>query len=373
MVFFGFVYEIILANPQRVNNFVIPQHIVSPFKVNQGTNGASPDGVVLKNKDYLDYNTIPPEAWSIKGENGKGLQVKFNINQAKENGVPCSLEIYNLDDEIITKLRKDSLIIIRAGYRQTTGDYIDPTIEVGQDSLPDLFVGQIASIATRFTEVDVVTSILCGEALTVQKNSRVAKTFSPNTTRLNVIRGLLSLLNEQGIPTGRFIQPPAGTKEYQKLNSPYLSGYSCQGYLMAELEKVCSACDLKVFQSVGKVYIEPSRLTRTSNLPLKPITVNVASPVVVIRPENIKGRISISDAEVSNQPTNADDKKANNSLSLTTYLNPDITIDKIVSLEGFNEIEGYSGEYTISSLSIVGDYREAGVWETHLMLTSISQ
>ena len=42
-------------------------------------------------------------------------------------------------------------------------------------------------------------------------------------------------------------------------------------------------------------------------------------------------------------------------------------------LEGFNDIEGYNGEYTITSLSVVLDYREAGVWETHLMLTSIAQ
>lgn len=377
---FGFAYEIIFYNPDKVNNFIIPQTLVSPAKVSQGTNGVSPDGIVLNNdnfygaagkrKDYLDYNTISGKSFSINSDRGKGLQVEFDISQAKETGAPTRLKIINLSDEWAELIKVDTTIIIRAGYHTSnTQDAINPSEDETPLSLPDLFVGQVVAFYTNNDTVDKVTEILCGEGRTVQRNSRVSRTFSANTTRKQVIEKLISDLKAHGIPLGKLTLPESGTRERRILDSPYLSGYSCYGYLMAELTKVAEACGMRVFMSSGRLYVEPTTQTK-EQIPLATTTKKLAqsASVVKIKPINVKGSVDTSRLLTENTQSNSDGKKDLKTLSLTTYLDGNISIEKVVELTDFNPT--LDGEYAITALKYVGDFR-GGTWETQITLESL--
>lgn len=368
---FGFSYEVILFTPDKVNNYIIPQTLVSPEKVSQGTNGLSPDGIVLKSKDYLDFNTTSGKQYSINSYKGRGLQVKFEVNQSKEKGVPCNLTLFNLPPDIVDALEVDMSVIIRAGYRtQLSGDFIETSVGEGQSSLPDLFVGQIVAHTTTNNDVDVITDIICGEGVVVSRNSRVSKTFPKDTTRKGVIDGLLSYLKEHGVPLGKFTLPSSGSREERILNSPYLTGYSCYGYLMEELDKVCKAVNLRTFMVSGRLYIEPVSTTIES-IPLAPsITTRPQSAgVFTVAPSNVKGQVELSDASGSNTPSNSNGKKKLSKLSLTTYLNGQISVDKVMKLSGFSY--DLDGEYKITSVGHVGDY-SGGVWETRVTLEALA-
>lgn len=361
---FIYEYQLILAIPSQVNNFVIPQTLVNPKKVSQGSDGASPDGVVLSNGDYLDYNTIPAEYWAVDD-----IQIKATVKQSKEQGVPCTIELINLDPDITKRLQADALIVLKAGYRQPSGNFIQTKVGEGREQLPEILVGQIVRVTTNSSDVDRITKITCAEGITAKKNSRVSRVFLPLTTREGVIRGLLGLLKTQGIPTGRFTLPPSDSKEYKILKSEYFTGYSCYGYTMDELEKVCNACSLRVFMAVGKIYIEPAAYTSFSITPLPSNTLPQSEVIFEVLPDNVKGQVDRVSGDSDNVPSNANGVKDKPSLTLTTYLDGNITIDKVMRLKDFED-EELNGEYRITSVEHSLDYR-GGSWETIVTLQGL--
>lgn len=363
---FGWQYQLILGIPARLNNFIIPQTLVSPTKVSQGTNGVSPDGIVLSDGDYLDYNTIPPKFWEITD-----LQIKAKINQTKELRTSSDLEITNLDQNIIDQIGQDTLVILRAGYRRPQGNFIQTSVGVGQEQFPDLFVGQVKQISSELKDVDVITKISMGEALTVQRNSRVSKSFPPSSTRKDVIAQLVQLLRRTGIPTGRITPPKENTKESIIYNSKYLSGYSCQGYLMTELEKVCKSCGLRVFTAIGKLYIEPEKTTLNTVIPLAlSATQDVPSRNLIYRitPDNIKGQITKIDGDSEPTPSNKNNKAKKKQLSLVTYLDGNMSVGKVARLS--DNGEEFDGDYEITSIEFTLDFR-GNRWDNTITLMEL--
>lgn len=352
-------YELILGRPQRLNNFIIPQTLVSPVKVQQGVNGISangtrfsisPDGITLSNGDYLDYNTIPPKYWAISH-----LQVIAEIDQTKEQATPCKITVYNLDDEITKFLRTDDTVIFRGGYKQPTGQFVQTFAGELNESLPDLFVGQIQRITTNFDGVDKVTVIDCSEGQTVRRNSRISYNWPPMTTRQKVIQDILNFLKKQGMPTGQFVLPPDGSVEYERLQKPYFSGYTAQGDTIEELEKLCSAFSLHCYTILGKIYVEPSRIT--PRLVLAPATPPRRRLVYTVTPDNVKGVLEPLDGESTSEPSNAQGKKDQTGVALTTYLDGRITVGQVMELKGF---EDYDGTYDISTVKHKYNHRANG-------------
>lgn len=372
---FGYVYEVIIANPPKINDLIIPQTLVSPLKTSQGTGGVSPDGVLLKSGDYLDYSTIPENSFSIKGFKGKGLQLKAKIVQSKETGGATTIELINLSDEVINSIKKNSILIVRAAYSTTVGEALSTSVGVGTVDLPDVFVGQVAAVDVNQDDVDVITKILCGDAVTVQRNSRTSLTFGPMTTRKGVLLGLIGVINTHGIPLGRFQEPESGTLEYKRLYSPYFSGYSLQGYTLQELEKSCNAIGLRCFVALGKLYIEPAASTVETVIPLAiqaPTNSAKSAEIITVTPINVKGQVNKTDSDASNTPTNSNGTKDKKSLSLTTYLDARISIDKVMRLQEFDSVfdDDVNGEYKITSVVHQLDYR-GGKWETIVTLEGL--
>jgi hypothetical protein len=363
-------YELILGRPRQLNNYIIPQTLVNPAKVKQGVNGVradgvrfstSPDGTTLENGDYLDYNSIPPKFWAISD-----LHVTAEIAQTKEQGTPCRITVYNLDDEITDFLRRDDLIIFRAGYRQPTGAFVQTFAGEMNESLPDLFVGQIQRISTTFDDTDKVTVIDCSEGQTVRRNSRISYSWPPLTTRQKVVQDMLNFLKKQGMPTGQFILPANNTLEYERLQKPYLSGYTVQGNTMEELEKLCKAFSLHCYVVLGKVYVEPARVTQGL---VVPSTDRARRRLVyTVTPDNVKGQLEVIDGDSNPTPSNANGRAQQQGVGLTTYLDGRISVSQIMRLQDF---EDFDGDYEITSVKHKYSHREAGC-ETIVTLKRLS-
>lgn len=342
-------YELILGRPRQLNNYIIPQTLVNPVKVQQGVNGVradgvrfsiSPDGTTLENGDYLDYNSIPPKFWRVTD-----LHLKAEIKQNKEQGTPCTITVYNLDDEITDFLRKDDTVIFRAGYRQPTGNFVQTFAGEQKESLPDMFVGQIQRISTTFDDVDKVTLITCSEGQTVRRNSRISYSWPPLTTRQKVVQDILNFLKRQGMPTGQFILPPTGSVEYERLQKPYLSGYTVQGDTMVELEKLCKALSLHCYTVLGKIYVEPAKVTQGLVIPSQDQARRQL--VYTVTPDNVKGQLEPIDGDSDGVPSNANGKATQQGVGLTTYLDGRVSVSQIMRLKGF---EDFDGDYEITSV-----------------------
>lgn len=362
-------YELILGRPRRLNSYIIPQTLVNPVKVQQGLNGvrpdgvrfsASPDGITLDNGDYLDYNSIPPKFWAFSD-----LQVTAEIDQTKEQATPCKITVYNLDDTVVKFLRKDDIVIFRAGYKQPTGDFVQTFAGELNESLPNLFVGQIQRVSTTFDDVNRVTVIDCSEGQTVRRNSRISYSWPPLTTRQKVLTDILGLLKNQGMPTGQFILPPEGSVEAEKLKKPFLSGYTVQGNTIDELEKLCKAFSLHCYTVLGKIYVEPSKVTQGLVVPTQ--EKSQRKLVFTVTPDNVKGQIEPIDGDSNSEPTNANGKALSKSVGLSTYLDGRISVNLIMRLQGFDD---YDGDYEITSVKHRYNHREDGC-ETTVTLSSL--
>lgn len=365
-VYFGRDYQIIVGRPTELTSFIIPKNIVSPTLVNQGTNGVSPSGF-LQNRpikglddlqgflkqprgDYVDYNSIPAEFYEIRD-----FQMKANISHGKTSSFPCSIELDNLPSDFLNRLRIDDIIILRAHYRTTDGDYIQAAAGLGRLDLPDLFVGQVAQVVTSHDGKTQKTVIKGSETQTVRKNSRISRSWPPATTRIKVLRDLIQMMKTQGVPLGRFSLTEANTQEWAIANSVLLSGLTLKGFLQEELSKFASSIGLRVYTVTGKLYIE----SKYAPQGLQQFTVT---------PANVKGRVGLISSSIA-QKSNTDNKAGSTGIQFTVHLEPELGPDKVVVLEGFPD--GLDGEYEVNTTQHDLDFRSNNKWDTKVTATRI--
>lgn len=365
-VYFGRDYQIIVGRPTELTSFIIPKTIVSPTLVNQGTNGVSPSGFLPNRRikglddlqgflkqprgDYVDFNSIPAEFYEIRD-----FQMKANITHGKTSSFPCSIELDNLPDSFINRLRVDDLIILRAHYRTTDGDFIQAAAGVGRLDLPDLFVGQVAQVVTNHDGKTRTTVIKGSEAQTVRKNSRISRSWPPGTTRIRVLRDLIEMMKTQGIPLGRLSLTEANSQEWAIANSLLLAGLTLKGFLQDELSKFANSIGLRVYTVTGKLYIE----SRFAPQGLQQFTVT---------PANVKGRLGLTSSSIA-QKSNTDNKSGATGVQFTVHLEPELGPDKVVVLEGFPD--GFDGEYTVDTTQHELDFRSNNKWDTKVTATRI--
>ena len=347
-------YELIVGRNAKINNFIIPGTLVSPAKLEQGVNGVgadgirystSPDGTTLKSGDYLDYNTIPAQAFSIKN-----LQVSASIPENLEEGSKATFQVINLPDNIVQFLRVDDSVCFRAAY----------TSELGQgEDLPDVYVGQIQKIRSTFEGVDRVTTIDCGAGQTIKKNSRISFSWPPGTTRERVIRDMLNSLKNQGLPMASFLMPSPDSKAYSILKSPYLSGYSIKGNTLDELHKVLAACQMKGSISKGRLFVQPFLIGIHS------FENTSADLLFKVTKASVKGQPQPNDGDDSAMPSAANGKTKFQSLSIVLYFDGRIGLDSVIEMD--ESFEEFTGQYRILSLRHTYDHR-GGTYETELDL-----
>ena len=352
---FGRQYQLIVGRPTQLTKFIIPISVVNPRLINDGPYQSTDSG------DVIDWNSVPPEWYEILGEDSTALRITAEISQTKSTAAPCKITITNASQDKINRIRKDDLIILRGGYKQPGGDFIQAVnVGVVQEQWPDLFVGQVVNVTTDNSGVNRVTTILCGEAITVKKNSKVSKSWLPQTTRLTVLNEMIDMMRSQGIPLGRLTLPQEGSNELITLRKPLLMGYTIKGYLMDELETFCKTVGMRVFTATGKLYIEPSTLflSPTPNTPQQ-LPVNVE--VFEINPSVVKGKVQTNSNNVGQKSNSAGDANSQG-ITFTVWLEGRLSVAKVVRLTGFPE--NFDGDYEITSVKHSLDFESRSKWDT---------
>ena len=343
-------YRITFTTPDRENNYIIPFSIVDPKLIDRGT---TPSGFPLDNGDYYAYNEVKVgRTAEITDEYGSGLQFRMTIPQTKEISTPVVAEFLNLDEDIIGKFRKDSVIIVRAGYAQTDGLEINAVgIGEGREDLPTLLVAQIAQISTEWLNNDRVTKIVCGEAITVTKNAKVSKSYPPNTTRREVLEDLLAILRTTGVPTGR-VDLGSDAITAKIADKPLYGGWYAYGGLMQEIQRVCDDMYLHFYTVLGRVYVE-SKLATPKSL------------IFTVRPENVLGFPQPIDDNLTTS-SNTGNKARRSGLQFKTWLEGNISVDKGVVMQGFADegFEGVDGNYIVKDVVHDLDFRSKSNWIT---------
>jgi hypothetical protein len=365
-------YRLIVGKP-AINSVIIPRSIANPRFIIGGTNGIGRGERLPFTGDMRYFTNIPPRFFEISGDSSNALQITATIAQSKEPGAVTEISIYNLDDDTINDIKKDNLIILKAGYDIAQGDPVNIPGGVGVEDLPDLLVAQVIQVSTEFPDLDKITTIICGEAMTPKRNSKVSKSYATGITRLQVLRDLLELVKGQGVPTGRITLPKEGTEERRILDKPMFLGYVAKGMLFHEIEKLCSSCNLNFFTALGRIYIDPTTETTlgTGVTRTEQETTPRSTTIFNITPNDVKagmGRVDIA----TGRPSNDDDEAENHGLQLTLYLNGNITVDLVARLRGFTGRDReYNGEYRIVSVVHKLDFRSDNTWDTEVVLETL--
>lgn len=363
---FSFIrdYELIIGRPARVNRDIIPQSLINPRYIINGTNGISSASPLPFTGDYEFYTNVPPSFFSVRD-----LKISANVSQSKESGNPVSISVYNLPQEYISQIRKDDLVILRAGYKTTEGQYVETFAGEATEDLPDIFVGQVVKSSTTFDDVDKITTILCGESITPKKNSKVSKSYAAGTTRLQVINDLVSMAKTQGVPTGRITLPNENTYERRNLEKSYPLGYVVKGGLFSELKRVCEDNHMRLFTAVGRLYLEPSSESYYSQAPVPGGRTPSSAVIYTVGPDLVRGSVQKMEdntGTLSNKDGGAD----KTGLEISVALNGNITVDSIIRLSGFDKEyeEELNGDYQIISITHTLDNYSKNNWTTKISL-----
>ena len=275
----------------------------------------------------------------------RDLHIEANIRIGKGKGFknnPSTIKIYNLSQDSINKIQKDSLVILQAGYK----DDVD---------LPYIFAGQAVSVVTGRDGANRVTSITCQGGHTIQKNVRLSKTFPKGTTYKKVIQGLLDEAAKYGLPTGHFkttsTTPPKDAKNVaDKLSVVLEDGYVVEGNLINSLTDIATGIGFKVYVSLGKLYVEPK------DNPALSVVKEIYSSL-------IKGSI---EPYVASSKSLTGDTTSSEGVKFSLFLDGEITLDKKIQVKDGN----YAGTYDIESINHSLAY-EGGEWSTGLELIKI--
>lgn len=361
MRLFDIDYELLIGRPYGLLAKVLPTTGEVRY-IERGTNST---GIPSE-----DFCTVPQNFQRIAG-----YQLTAKISQTKDQSIKNRISVYNLDDDVISKFKKDDLIILRAGYKRGQNVGVEEDIQH-----PDIFVGQIIRVSTKYQGQDKITEFLCGEGITIKKNSKVSKSYPPGVSRLDVLRDLAQLSKQQGIPLGGIKLPTFYSDDYKVLQSSLLSGYTAKGNLFEEIERFCESVNMRSFTALGKLYIESKKVvTVDGESPRVPLTSSTAgvvtsdrvtsTTVFKVTPEAIKGRIFPME-DNSGTSSKAEGSSERTGLKFTLYLDGRISVNKVMRLLEQDE-ESYNGDYEITSVNHNIDYR-GSTFETEVTLGGLS-
>lgn len=344
---FGRRYSLIIGRDYQLTQLVIPKGIVSPKLIEEGT---TLSGVVQADGSYLDFCAIPRTFFEIKD-----VQMKAKLGSSKKVNNNAEIELYNINNHTKAHIREDDFVVLKAGYDQDV-ESIDTSVGVGEvEALPTVFVGQVVSVTTTYKAPNEITKIILGDAITVTRNVKISKSWPPGVTRLEVMQGFLDVAKANGIPTGKLVYDSLYPDSYNRLSAQLWSGYTTHGMLIEELLKFCKSVNMKAYTVLGRLYIEPTEVTRGFG-------------VFTVKPDQIIGRINPA---ADNSLTFSGEKKTNKiGLEFSIFLNARVTAKDIIRIE---DTESYDGEYSIDSVAHSMDYRGTGdnSWATKITCTKL--
>lgn len=157
------------------------------------------------------------------------IPFRVPFDDGKEPAV-ADIQVFNLSDKSINEIKKDSPVILNAGY---TGD-------VGA-----VFLGYVEKVTTDRQGVDKVTTVQCVEGVTSWRKIRVQKTYRPGTTGRQILSDLAGMT---GLQLGALNLP---------VDRVYKSGKTINAPLGNAIASVASECGAKAHNTRGKLLIRP--------------------------------------------------------------------------------------------------------------------
>ena len=142
----------------------------------------------------------------------------------------AEVTVCNLTDSTISKLRRNDIITIEAGYNLDTGIICS---------------GRISNISTKHDGIDKVTTIEIKDGPDLSSKSLTNKTYA-NGTRASYI--LRDLANTLGLAIAKFQIPN---------DIQYGEGYVVDGNITEAMENVAMHCGVGCYICKSKLYIRP--------------------------------------------------------------------------------------------------------------------
>lgn len=287
-----------------------------------------------------DFRTVQDNAIVIED-----LSITGNVkSDKKDKNTKLQLTIRGLASDTSRKIKKNSVIILEAGF---DGEDL-PVIFVGQ--ITDYFISKGSTIPeVRLTAVD---------GYTPSYSTKVSKYYPENTTAQSIIEDLMAVYAANGIPSGRNLTELnnlTGKSVSQPINQiSYGTGKVLVGYL----DKVFT----KFLKSVGfTFYIKNSRLF------VEPINYNEG----LVENFTLNSYHILSADKKSPPSANTSSPKDQStqtaSFLVKVLLDGRLDIDKFLSFNGYEDL---SGNFKIVEVNHDFDY-EGNSWFTTLEIQEV--
>lgn len=142
----------------------------------------------------------------------------------------AEVKVYNLKNDTINGFKKDSRIILNAGYRGDAGA---------------ILLGVVKSVKSDWSGVDRITTIQVLDGTDAWFSARVKKTYKAGSNGEAILKDLSKIT---GLQIGAFKLPKPVT---------YKSGKTLNGTLANVIKQIAAENGAKAHVTRGKVYIRP--------------------------------------------------------------------------------------------------------------------
>ena len=143
----------------------------------------------------------------------------------------AEITIYNLSEQTLVPMRKNTPVIINAGYGRDVGS---------------VFLGSIEEVKGSWSGVDKLVNITVGDGSDRWLKQTINKAYRPGTSAVAIIRDMLNMF---GLEIGQI---------QLKENKVYSGGRTISGNLETVLRQiVVKDCKSKLFISNGTIFIRP--------------------------------------------------------------------------------------------------------------------
>lgn len=277
----------------------------------------------------VDANTITQSAKVFEDPTQMTFGCKYTTEGSGSAQQTATLELFNLNEDEKNYFNKSpTYVSVAAGYRDT------------EESI--IYSGQVLDYYTYRSGSDLITTVLLKDSYEAIKNIRVSKTYPSNTGYRQIIEDLVSIYSTVGVTVGNL---DLSTITYR---TP--TAHIVEGYLSDILDEVCSGLFLSWFVSHNKVYVFPGKRGTRGNF--------TTGMGVIVTSDNITNTIENKNSSATQLAT---DEENTGGIIFSTFLNPNISIDKYLKVE----VEGFEGTYKVTSVEHKLDYRGSD-WYTRV-------
>lgn len=180
------------------------------------------------------------KAYSSRQADGTpGYRIKFRVDKVQEvTPNPTSIFIYNLSQDSRSTLKANSVVILKAGYGNST---------------EKIFQGNLSRVRTRKEGADYVTQIEAADGLFAFQNARIDQSFRTSVGVQQVVNTLIGAIKNAGVDQGQV-----------QITNPdvYNNGIVLSGRAVDVLREVCDKHDLSFSIQDGKITILPIGASR---------------------------------------------------------------------------------------------------------------